>query len=227
MTAPAVSPFIIVAIDGGAGTGKSSSATLLSERFNLLHVDTGSFYRAATAEFLRLGVTAADPAAVRGAISGLQLRTRLNGRDAQMEIGGRVVPDAEIRSPAVNAGVSLFAALPEVRAALLDYQRQLADFARAHSFRGIVLGGRDIGSVIFPDADFRFFLHVDEAVAEQRRARQGQSDSIKERNRLDSSRKTAPLLCPAGASYIDTTQLTLAEVVEKMAAPIAAKLGVP
>lgn len=222
---PAASPFLIIAIDGGAGTGKSSSATLLCERFNLLHVDTGSFYRAATAEFLRLGVAASDLAAVRRAIASLSLGTRLNGRDAQMEINGRIVPEAEIRSPAVNAGVSLFAALPEVRAALLDYQRGLAGFARARGFRGVVLGGRDIGSVIFPDADFRFFLHVDEAVAEQRRARQGQSDSIKERNRLDSSRKTAPLVCPAGAIYIDTTHLTLAQVVEKMAAPIAARLG--
>lgn len=225
MTAPAPSPFIIVAIDGGAGTGKSSSATLLCERFHLLHVDTGSFYRAATAEFLRLGVAASDIAAVRGAIGALQLGTRLNGRDAQMEIGGRVVPEAEIRSPAVNAGVSLFAALPEVRAALLDYQRGLAGFARARGFRGVVLGGRDIGSVIFPDADFRFFLHVDEAEAEARRARQGERDSIKERNRIDSSRKTAPMVCPPGAIYIDTTQLTLAQVVEQMAAPIAARLG--
>ncbi|MDP3068996.1 MAG: (d)CMP kinase [Opitutaceae bacterium] len=223
----AAAPFIIVAIDGGAGTGKSSSATLLSERFNLLHVDTGSFYRAATAEFLRLGVAAADLTSVRRALGSLQLGTRLDSRDAQMEIGGRVVPEAEIRSPAVNVNVSLFAALPEVRTALLDYQRRLADFARGHDFRGLVIGGRDIGSVIFPNADFRFFLHVDEAVAEQRRARQGQSDSIKERNRLDSSRKTAPLVCPTGAIYIDTTHLTLAEVVEKMAAPIAAKLSVP
>jgi cytidylate kinase len=219
------SSFLIVAIDGGAGTGKNSSATLLSKRFHLLHVDTGSFYRAATAEFLRLGIAAADLAAVRRALGTLQLGTRLDGHDAQMEIGGRVVPESEIRSPEVNANVSLFAALPDVRSALFDYQRGLAGFARARGFRGVVMGGRDIGSVIFPDADCRFFLHVDEAVAMQRRAGQGESDSVVLRNKLDSSRKTAPMVCPAGATYIDTTPLTLAEVVEKMAAPIAARLG--
>src|SRR5437763_246762 len=87
-------PFIIVAIDGGAASGKSSSSRTLSERFNLLHVDTGSFYRAVTAEFLRRGVAATDLPAVKAAIAGFEFGTRLHGRSAQMEIGGRVVADA-------------------------------------------------------------------------------------------------------------------------------------
>ena len=155
----AASPFIIVAIDGGAASGKSSSSRTLSERFNLLHVDTGSFYRALTAELIRLGVNAGDLPAVRAASRRLQLGTRVEGRSAQMEIGGRVAAD-EIRSPDVNDDVSHFAAIPEVRAALLAYQRGQADVAREHGFRGLVMEGRDIGSVIFPDADFRFFLHA-------------------------------------------------------------------
>ena len=118
MTA-APSPFIIVAIDGGAASGKSTSSKVLAERFNLLHVDTGSFYRGITAEFLRLGVVAADLPAVVAAASTLRFSTRLNGRSAQMEIGGRIVPDAEIRSRVVNENVSHFAAIPEVRTALL------------------------------------------------------------------------------------------------------------
>src|SRR3954463_14605469 len=119
----ASSSFIIVAIDGGAASGKSSSSRTLSERFNLLHVDTGSFYRAITAEFLRRGVAASEAAAIQAAIRELKLGTRLHGRSAQMEIGGRVVPDAEIRSRHVNDHVSHFAAIPEVRTALLAYQR--------------------------------------------------------------------------------------------------------
>ena len=85
--------------------------------------------------------------------------------------------------------------------------------------------GRDIGSVIFPDAAFRFFLHANPAERARRRASEGQQDSIAERDRLDSSRKTAPLACPPGAVSIDTTHRTLAEVVEQMAAPIAARLA--
>jgi cytidylate kinase len=215
--------FIIVAIDGGAASGKSSSSRTLSDRFDLLHVDTGSFYRALTSELIGRGISAADLSAVKAGIAGMALGTRVEGRSAQMEIGGRVAGD-EIRSREVNEQVSHFAALPEVRAALLEYQRGLADLARASGFRGLVMEGRDIGSVIFPDADFRFFLHADPEERARRRASEGQHDSIVERDRIDSSRKTAPLACPPGATAIDTTHLTLAEVVETMATAIAAKL---
>jgi cytidylate kinase len=85
--------------------------------------------------------------------------------------------------------------------------------------------GRDIGSMIFPHADFRFFLHADPEERARRRANEGRQDSITERDRLDSSRKASPLACPPGAISIDTTYRTLAEVVEMMAAPIAAKLA--
>ncbi len=219
----ATSDFILVAIDGGAASGKSSSSRTLSERFNLLHVDTGSFYRAITAELMRQNVNASDPLAVQTALAGLRLGTRVEGRTAQMEVNDRVAGD-EIRSREVNAHVSHFAALPAVRTALLAYQRSQADVARAGGFRGLVMEGRDIGSVIFPDADFRFFLHADPEERARRRANEGQHDSISERDRLDSSRKTAPLACPAGAVSIDSTFLTLPEVVATMAALIAPKL---
>ncbi len=220
-------PLLIVAIDGGAASGKSSSSRTLSERFNLLHVDTGSFYRALTAELLRQGVKPDDIGSVRAAVSALALGTRVEGRSAQMEIGGRVVPDAEIRTRHVNDHVSHFAAIPEVRNALLAYQRGQAEVARARGFRGLVMEGRDIGSVIFPDATFRFFLQADPAERARRRASEGGQDSINERDRLDTTRKTAPLACPPGAVSIDSTHLTLAEVVETMAQPIALKLAGP
>ena len=219
----ASSPFIIVAIDGGAASGKSSSSRTLSERFNFLHVDTGSFYRAVTAEMMRRGVSAADLVGVQAAIAAMKLGTRIHGRSAQMEIDGRVAGD-EIRSGGVNDQVSHFAAIADVRAALLSYQRRMADVARDRGFRGLVMEGRDIGSVIFPNADFRFFLHANPEERARRRANEGRQDSIRERDRLDSSRKTAPLACPPGAISIDSTNLTLSEVVETMAAPIAAKL---
>lgn len=220
----ATSPFLIVAIDGGAASGKSSTSRTLGERFNLLHVDTGSFYRAVTAEMLRRRVRAGDLAAVNAALAEIRFGTRVEGRSARMEIDGRASGE-EIRSGEVNEHVSHFAAIPEVRAALLAYQRGQAEVARSRGFRGLVMEGRDIGSVIFPDADFRFFLHAHPEERARRRASEGQQDSIAERDRLDSSRKTAPLACPPGAISIDTTFLSLPEVVEKMAAPIAARLA--
>ena len=228
MTPPvtaAAAPFLIVAIDGGAASGKSSSSRLISERFNFLHVDTGSFYRALTAGLLRAGAAPTDLATVQTALAALRLGTALNGRSAQMEISGQPVAEAEIRTSAVNAAVSHFAAIPELRAALLSYQRGQAEVARAHGFCGLVMEGRDIGSVIFPDADFRFFLHADPVERARRRANEGQQDSIVERDRLDSSRKNAPLACPVGATSIDTTHIGLAQVVALMAAAIATKLA--
>lgn len=216
-------PFIIVAIDGGAASGKSSSSKILAERFNLLHVDTGSFYRHITSELLRLKVPYSDLPALRAALARLEFGTRLNGRSAQMLIGGQPAGD-EIRGQSVNEHVSHYAAIPEVRQALLAYQRGQTDVAKQHGFRGLVMEGRDIGSVIFPNAEFRFFLHADPAERAKRRAAEGRQDSIAERDRIDSSRKTSPLTCPAGAIDIDSTFLTLEQVVEKMAALIAAKL---
>jgi cytidylate kinase len=217
-------PFIIVAIDGGAAAGKSSAARALSERFNFLHADTGSYYRAVTAEMLRRQVAATDLPAVKAALATLQLSTQLTGRAARIEIAGRT-PGDEIRSPAVNDAVSHFAAIPELRDALLAYQRGQADTARSHGFKGLAMEGRDIGSIIFPNADFRFFLYADPAERARRRAHEGQQDQVAERDRIDSSRKTAPLSCPEGAISLDTTHLTLAQVIERMAAPIAARLN--
>ena len=219
----ATPPFIIVAIDGGAASGKSSSSRTLSEQFDLLHVDTGSYYRALTAELIRQGVKPDDLPGLRTALAGLNLGTRLHGRSAEMEIGGRVAGD-EIRSREVNDAVSHFAAIPELRAALLTYQRGLADVAKARGFRGLVMEGRDIGSVIFPAADFRFFLHADAGERERRRAGQGLQDQIRERDRIDSSRKASPLTCPDGATSINTTHVSLEQVVSQMAAAIATKL---
>jgi cytidylate kinase len=219
-------PFIIVAIDGGAASGKSSTARALSERFNLLHSDTGSYYRAMTAEMLRQGASPGDVGSVKTALTHMRLATRVEGRSARIEISGRV-PGEEIRSREVNDAVSHFAAIPELRSSLLAYQRGQADAARNGGFAGLVMEGRDIGTVIFPQADFRFFLHADPAERERRRLKQGQVDQVAERDRLDSSRKTAPLSQSEGAVSIDTTRLTVAEVADLMASLIAGRLQSP
>jgi len=217
-------PCIIVAIDGGAASGKSSTSRLLAERFKLLHVDTGSFYRHLTAELLRRGVAYTDLTTVAATVANLPLTTKLNGRSAQMLIGGEPAGD-EIRGAQVNEHVSHYAAIPAVRAALLAYQRGQTDVAKRHGFRGLVMEGRDIGSVIFPNADFRFFLHADPVERAKRRAAEGRQDSVAERDRLDTSRKNAPLVVPAGATDIDSTFLTLEQVVEKLSTQIATKVS--
>lgn len=207
-------PFYIIAIDGGAASGKSSTARALAERLNLLHVDTGSHYRALTHYLLSLGIEPDAKSQLERALRGLTLSTALSGRAAVMQMNGQTCAEADLRSPAVNANVSQFAGIPAIRQALFEYQRAQTEVAREHGFCGIVMEGRDIGSVILPDAPHRFFLFADPKTRSARRAAEGQSDSISARDAMDSGRKTAPLLCPEGAIKIDTGSLSLEAVVE-------------
>jgi cytidylate kinase len=208
---------IVVAIDGGAASGKSSTARGVSERTGLLHVDTGSHYRFVTHHLLRLGAASADASALRSALARLVLGTRVDGRAARITIDG-AEPGDEIRSAEVNAHVSLFAAQPAVRAFLMDYQRGQAEVARAHGFPGLVMEGRDIGTVIFPHADLKLFLTADPAARERRRALEGHRDSITQRDQADTRRATAPLAQADDAVAIDSTHLTLEEVVSRVVA---------
>ena len=217
-------PFIIVAIDGGAASGKSSTSRSLSERFNLLHADTGSYYRALTAELLRRGVVASDIEAVKAALNDVTLTTRVTARNAAIELSGHLIPDAEIRSPNVTSHVATFAAIPELRNALLEYQRSQAATARTHGFRGLVMEGRDIGSKIFPNADFRYFLFADPVARARRREEQGLHDQVARRDTLDGQRLKESL---AGATVIDSTFLSLDQVVAQISTAIEAKLGSP
>ncbi len=213
--APCTAPFLIVAVDGGAASGKSSLARALAQRFNFLHVDTGSHYRAVTLALRQAGVAPDNARAVDSALQTLPLSTRIEGRAARIALGGKVTDATDLRAPEVNANVSKFAALPAVRRFLFDYQRSQAAFARSQNFAGVVMEGRDIGSVIFPNAPLRLFLTADPATRAQRRVVEGQADTVAERDRLDSARATAPLTCPPGAVVIDSSSLTLDEVVAR------------
>ena len=209
---PSSSPeFTTIAVDGGAAVGKSSTSKALAERLDLMHVDTGAHYRTLTFALLAKGIS--PDGDLGTALHGIQLETKLDGRSARLCVAGRVPDDSEIRSPEVNAAVSRFAAIPAVRQALFEYQRHQATVAREEGFAGLVMEGRDIGSVIFPDAKHRFFLEADEATRAERRAKEGQTDSIAARDKMDKARKNAPLVCPEGAIRIDTGPLTLEEVV--------------
>lgn len=212
------SPFLIVAVDGGAASGKSSLASALAERFNFLHVDTGSHYRAVTLALREAGVSPDDAPTLTAALARLPLDTLIENRSARIVLNGRAPAAAELRSDEVNANVSRFAASPAVRRFLFDYQRRQADLARARGFAGLVMEGRDITTVIFPDADVRIFLTADPATRARRRAAEGQSDAVAERDRLDSTRAAAPLTCPPGATVLDSSRLTLAEVAAQAAA---------
>lgn len=213
--------FIIVTIDGGAASGKSSTARALSERFGYLYVDTGAFYRTVTLALLQTGVNPGAGGDIEWALKALRVETVLDGNRGIMTLDG-AIPGDELRSPRVNESVSLFSASPAVREFLLRFQRSQADVARSAGLPGLVMEGRDIGSVIFPDADFRFFLTADVEERRRRRAAQGEADEVGERDRIDSGRKTAPLICPPDAIVINSTGMSLDEVVDAMSRRIEA-----
>jgi len=212
--------FVQVAVDGGAASGKSSTSRRVAEEHGLLHVDTGSHYRAVTLALLRAGATPGDLPAVNRVLGDLRLGTRVKGLAAQVEIGGAVPSDQELRGPEVTAAVSPFSAIPEVRAFLLGYQRSQVGLADAGGFAGVIMEGRDIGSVVLPGAEVRVFLEADPAVRSARREAEGVRDAVAQRDKADASRATAPLTCPAGAVRIDNTHLSLAEVAERIGARI-------
>ncbi|MDQ8186892.1 (d)CMP kinase [Pelagicoccus sp. SDUM812002] len=205
--------FIIIAVDGGAAAGKSSTSRALSQRFDLMHVDTGSFYRATTVKLLETEIAPESGAAMDAALASIELGTYIDENSAYIVVNDWI-PDESIRSERVNANVSQYAAIPELRKFLLDYQRDLATIAREEGFAGLIMEGRDIGSVIFPDADLRLYLYADPAKRAARRAAEGLADSIEKRDQMDSSRKTAPLSIPEGATLVDSSEMTLEEVVE-------------
>ena len=207
--------FIVVAMDGGAATGKSSTSKILSDRLGLLYVNSGAHYRSLTWAILQEGIPLGCFKNIEAFLKSLKIGVKIEGNEAHITLGDRI-PGEEIRSQTVNEAVSHIAAIPGVRKFLLPHQRFYAELARQHPFEGLIMEGRDVGTVIFPEADFRFFLVADEAERTRRRQGEGQIDSIGKRDRLDKRRKNAPLFLSEGAIEVDTTNLTLPEVADKL-----------
>lgn len=210
---------LVVTIDGGAATGKSTTARGVAAALRLLHVDSGSHYRALTLYAVRQGL-AADDWRLAKELASLELGTVVREGRAFLTLNGAEPADAELRSDGVNAVVSAYAAEPTVRAKLKAYQRGQCAVARQHGLAGVVMEGRDIGTVIFPEAAHKFYLVCDDDARTRRRAAEGKAESVVERDRKDSSRQAAPLKQPEGAAVIDTGPLTPAEVVARIVARV-------
>lgn len=210
--------FRVVAIDGGAASGKSSTSKRLAQRFGFLHVDTGSHYRAVTCAGLEEGLDPSVSDGLASFIARLRLESRIEGNECLLSLNGRdPLTDEQLRSSQVNAKVSGFAALPMVRDAVKAYQRDQVRFARDNGFNGIVMDGRDIGTVILPDADVKVFLYADEATRQRRRELEGGQDTVSHRDQQDSSRATAPLKAADDAIVIDNSGIDLEQVVDRIA----------
>jgi cytidylate kinase len=209
-----VSSPLVVAIDGTSGSGKSSTSRGVAARLGLRYLDTGAMFRAMTCWMLRQGVDVHDAAAVAARCHEPEIVSGTDPLGPTITVDGADVAIA-IRGDDVNAAVSPVSAVPEVRARLLRLQRDVIA-----SDGAIVVEGRDIGSVVVPDAPVKVYLSADpSARAVRRAAEQGGADleatraSLLARDTIDSGRATAPLVMADGAVHIDTTPYTLDEVI--------------
>jgi cytidylate kinase len=211
---------LIVTVDGPAGSGKSTTARAVARRLGFRHLDSGALYRALTLALLDSGTPPdAWPRLTRGEIDALDVSITPAPSGFDVRVGGRV-PGPELRGEAVTAHVSQLSRLPAVRAALLGLQRSAGREGR------LVADGRDMGTVVFPDAEVKVFLVAD--VHERARRRllergvarpsdeelRGEAAAIELRDRRDSTRSESPLRRPEGAVVVDTTHLTVEEQVE-------------
>ena len=204
----------ILTLDGAAATGKSTTAHALADALNYLHIDTGSHFRVLSYHLNQASIPAQASRNLREALKKLSLHTKIDGHSAILEVNRQRLSTTELRSLAVNTLVSQYAALKPVRDFLLAYQHSLEHFALEAHFEGMVVEGRDIGSVVFPSADHKVFLHADESTRIARRQKEGLKDVINERDAIDRTRTLAPLTCPKDALSINTTLLSLDEVVD-------------
>lgn len=197
---------IVVAIDGPAASGKSSVARALARRLKLIYVNSGAMYRAVTWHMLKKGIDPQDHAAVREQLGSMDFQCSLAGRVSVLSIDG-FDPEPHLCDDEVNRNVSSVSSVPEVRRVLVAKQRE---YAREHD---LVMEGRDIGSVVFPDTPYKFYIDASPEVRARRRAMQGQHDEISARDRFDSSRRTSPLVIAEDAHVIDSSNLTIDGVV--------------
>ena len=216
-------------IDGPAGAGKSTTARMLAERLGYAMLDTGAIYRSVALVARQVGVTWDDEARLAALVAGLEIGFRFEDGVNRVLVDGRDVTDA-IRAPEISDGASRVSALPAVRSALLGLQRRLG------AGGGVVVEGRDVGTVVFPQAGAKFFLTASPIERARRRTAELRLNGrpaveetvlaeIQERDERDTNRAVAPLRKAADAVQVDSDHMTPSEVVERLVAEVRRRGG--
>lgn len=217
----------VVAIDGPAGTGKGTVTKIVAERLNLIYIDTGAMYRAVTVKALKNNIEPEETKKIEKILKNISIKLNRKNDKQQVLLDGKDITK-EIRTTKVDSYVAKFAAVKQIREKMTPLQREM------RSEGNIIMEGRDIGTVVFPDADVKIYLDATIEERANRRYKQNLEkgidctyesvlQSIKERHILETTRKIAPLKQANDAIYIDTTHLTIEEVVQKVIEIIGVK----
>tara|TARA_Y100001934_G_scaffold279951_1_gene385244 strand:- start:17682 stop:18335 length:654 start_codon:yes stop_codon:yes gene_type:complete len=204
---------IVIAIDGTSASGKSTTSRALAKRLEYVYVDTGAMYRTLAWYCLKTGVDVNNEKAVASTCRKWKTRLACIDNHVQLLVDG-YFPEKEIRTEETSGAVPHVAAVPKVRDWMKSTQRDCIKFGN------LVMEGRDIGSNIFPETDFKFYLDASLSVRSKRREAEGVNENLAARDQRDSQRKAAPLMVPLGAIPIDNSDKTIDEVcdfiIEKM-----------
>lgn len=198
---------VAIAIDGPAASGKSTIAKRLAKQLGLVMVNSGEMYRAVTWKVLSLGIDPQDSTAIVDALGKMDIACGVEGNFSTIAIDGVSLRE-ELRTTAVNHAVSIVSAIPQVRETLVNLQR---DYLKHTS---LVMEGRDICSVVFPETPYKIYVDASAEVRAARRSAEGVTDSVAARDQADSNRTTAPLLVAEGAVVLDNSDHTVASAVE-------------
>src|SRR5215475_15242982 len=209
----------VIAIDGPAASGKSSVARALAGRLGFIYVNSGGFYRAITWHLLQKNIGPQESDRVSAALVSAALTCTVQDGESRILVD-KVDPREHLRDDRVNESVSRVSRLQRVREIV---SQKLHDCAHGHD---VVIEGRDIGSVVFPDTPYKFYIHASPEVRLKRRAAQGERDEIAIRDHDDISRAVSPLVIAADAYVIDTSHATIEQVVREISARLG-KIGLP
>ena len=210
---------MIIAIDGPAGSGKSTTARLLADKLKFIYLDTGAMYRAVTLYFLTKKVNLSNPLNIQKSLNSIDLRIDCSNNLFKVLLDKKDISN-DIRTQKINDFVSDISKISQVRKKMVKIQRSFS------KNKNIVVEGRDIGSYVFPEADFKFFLVADILARAKRRLNEISDDSLvdidsliselSKRDKIDSNRTISPLIKTDDALEIDTTSLTVKEQVDKL-----------
>jgi len=219
----------VVAIDGPAGTGKGTITKLLAKKLNLIEIDTGAMYRCVTLECIKKNISSKDEEKIEKVLDNIDIKLKHIDGEQKVFLNGEDV-SSKIRTPEVDNLVAVFAALKIVRDKVTPIQREMG------KENDIIMEGRDIGTVVFPNADVKIFLDCSLEERANRRYKQNLEKginesyeevlaSIKERHKLETEREIAPLIKAEDAILVDSTKMTIDEVVETIANIITEKIN--